>query len=188
MTSNIKVRHRSRPVTPPVSSELTEDGSNSEPSAGAAPEEYEVGYKKPPTAGQFKPGQSGNPKGRPKGSKNLRTVITRDLDEMVTIRENGTRRSVTKREVVGKQLVKKAIDGDYRAIQTILKVDDDTEAIVNRKAANQDNAPPDESLERDDVAILAAYDAMVLERNVGEGSMPAQESVGRIAGGGKDDE
>ena len=40
-------------------------------------EEYEVGYGRPPKSGQFKNGQSGNPKGRPKGSLNLKTIVKR---------------------------------------------------------------------------------------------------------------
>ena len=42
-------------------------------SQGDAP--YEIGYGKPPKHTQFKPGQSGNSKGRPRGQRNFRTAV-----------------------------------------------------------------------------------------------------------------
>ena len=39
----------------------------------------EVGYKKPPREHQFKPGQSGNPSGRPPGTRNRRTIAAEML-------------------------------------------------------------------------------------------------------------
>lgn len=42
-----------------------------------------VGYKKPPVAKQFQPGQSGNPAGRPKGSKNLKSELAEELQERI---------------------------------------------------------------------------------------------------------
>ena len=45
--------------------------------------DYEVGYGKPPKSGQFKPGQSGNPKGRPKGAKNFKTELATVLANMI---------------------------------------------------------------------------------------------------------
>jgi hypothetical protein len=82
---------------------------------GDAPE-YVVGYRRPPRATQFKPGQSGNPNGRPKGAKNFATALRTELDARVTITENGKRRTVSKREVIAKQVVNKAAAGDPRAI------------------------------------------------------------------------
>lgn len=79
-----------------------------------------VGYKKPPRATRFKPGQSGNPKGRPKGAKNFATAIDAELRACVAVSENGRRRKITKREAVAKQLVDKAVAGDPKAIPTLL--------------------------------------------------------------------
>ena len=41
----------------------------------------EVGYRKPPMHTRFKPGQFGNPRGRPKGTKNLKTDLQEELGE-----------------------------------------------------------------------------------------------------------
>ena len=51
--------------------------------------EYPVGYGKPPKSGQFKKGQSGNPKGRPKGSLDYTTYVQQMLSAQVTVTESG---------------------------------------------------------------------------------------------------
>ena len=79
----------------------------------------EVGCGKPPKHTQFSKGVSGNPKGRPKGSRNLATVLKRTLQEKVVINENGVRKTVTKREAVVKQLVNKAASGDLLATRQL---------------------------------------------------------------------
>jgi hypothetical protein len=81
---------------------------------------YSVGYGKPPSNGQFKPGQSGNPRGRPKGAKNFATAIDDELRARVTVTENGARRRVSKREVIAKRLVNRAAEGDLRALPLLL--------------------------------------------------------------------
>lgn len=83
-------------------------------------DEYIVGYGKPPARTRFQKGQSGNPKGRPKGSKNLSTLLDEALNEPVVVSENGKRRRITKREAVLKQLVNKAASGNPKAIQLLL--------------------------------------------------------------------
>jgi hypothetical protein len=84
--------------------------------------DYEVGYRKPPRRAGFQKGRSGNPRGRPKGSKNLATLLTRALDEKVTVTEDGRRRRVTKRELVVKQLVNKSAAADLRAIKQLTDI------------------------------------------------------------------
>jgi len=82
--------------------------------------DYEVGYGRPPKATQFKKGQSGNPKGRPKGRVNLITAVQAELEERIVITENGQTRSITKGEAVAKQLVRKAVSGDVKAIPLVI--------------------------------------------------------------------
>jgi hypothetical protein len=83
---------------------------------------YEVGYKKPPKHGQFKKGQSGNRKGRPKGSKNPLIELRRALDQQVWVTENGKRKRIKKIDLAFTQLVNKAAAGDPPALLTIIKL------------------------------------------------------------------
>ena len=88
--------------------------SDTEPTA-----DYAVGYGKPPRHSGFQKGRSGNPKGRPKGSKNFATLLADALDEKVQITEDGKRRRIAKRELVIKQLVNKSAAADLRAIKQL---------------------------------------------------------------------
>ena len=82
--------------------------------------DYPVGYGRPPRDTRFKKGSSGNPKGRPRGSKNATTLLKEALNEQVVITENGRRRTITKKEAIVTQIVNKAASGDHRAIQLLL--------------------------------------------------------------------
>lgn len=84
--------------------------------------DYAVGYKKPPEATRFKSGQSGNPKGRPKGTRNLKTDLGQELSERIRIREDGEQRSISKQQAVIKALVAKAIKGDTRAATLVIQM------------------------------------------------------------------
>jgi hypothetical protein len=81
---------------------------------------YEIGYKKPPADSRFSKGQSGNPKGRPKGAKNLATLLVKVGRERVRVTINGRTRTITKLEAILLQLANKAISGEDRAAKEIL--------------------------------------------------------------------
>jgi hypothetical protein len=82
--------------------------------------EYKVGYGKPPKSGQFKCGRSGNPKGRPRGSQKLATDLAAELNEQITVREDGKARRVSKQRALIKSLMAKALQGDVRANAAVL--------------------------------------------------------------------
>jgi hypothetical protein len=82
--------------------------------------DYAVGYRRPPKATQFKPGQSGNPKGRPRGSKNLDTLFAEELAQPVSLTENGKRKKIPKRQALVKQIVNKALSNDPKAAAVVL--------------------------------------------------------------------
>ena len=86
------------------------------------PCDYEVGYGKPPHHTRFKKGQSGNPRGRPSGSKNLATVLSEALNELVIVAENGGRRKITKRQAIITQLVNQSAKADWRATKILLDI------------------------------------------------------------------
>src|SRR5712671_5994969 len=86
------------------------------------PSDDQVGYRKPPRHSRFKKGQSGNPRGRPKGSESFARLARRILNEKIVIRENGERRTITKLQAALKQLANKAAAGDARAIREVFKL------------------------------------------------------------------
>jgi Family of unknown function (DUF5681) len=75
--------------------------------------DYEVGYGKPPRRARFRLGESGNPRGRPRGATNLALLLDEELKQRVTVNENGRRRRITKQAAIVKHMVNKALSGDH---------------------------------------------------------------------------
>ena len=87
---------------------------------------YQVGYKRPPARTQFQPGRSGNPAGRPKGSKSAQAIFEKVFNEKVTLTENVNEkkrsRRVTLLEVNLKRVGLKAAAGSDRAMDQFIKL------------------------------------------------------------------
>jgi len=81
---------------------------------------YEVGYGKPPKNSQFAKGKSGNPKGRPKGSQNIATVLASVMREKVQLDENGRRRTTTKGKAVVLRVTNAALTGNLKAAEVLM--------------------------------------------------------------------
>lgn len=89
----------------------------------ATPHEGPVGYKRPPRHSRFRRGQSGNPRGRRKGS-GVRSAAEKVLDRKVTVTIDGKRQKVPITEALVLQLTQRALAGDSKAIRDVLKISD----------------------------------------------------------------
>src|SRR5215203_4534721 len=115
-------------------------------SEGAAPpaRDYEVGYGRPPKATQFKPEQSGNPKGRKKGSKNLKSQFCDTLGEMVTITEGGKPRKVTRFTGAVLSLTTRLTKGDAKCADALQRLVRISTALLDPNEAQNDAVSADE--------------------------------------------
>ena len=109
--------------------------------------DYEVGYGKPPSHTRFEKGQSGNPRGRPPGAKNMKTLLTKALNQLVVVTDHGGRRKVSKREAIVTQLVNRSAKADYKAIQILLGMLRDIEG-------DSDPHPTDQTFTEADQQII----------------------------------
>jgi hypothetical protein len=118
-------------------------------STGDGKNGYEVGYGKPPTHTQFQPGQSGNPAGRRKGVRNLKTDVKRTLATPVKVKEGGRTRTRSTQEAALMLVREKALRSDQRALDRIVE-------LAMRFNNDQAEVSPTEPLAAEDQAILAA--------------------------------
>ena len=82
---------------------------------------YAVGYKRPPVHSRFQPGQSGNPTGRSKDSKNFKTLFRQILNEQISLQDGAHSRKVSKAEAIMRRLVIGALKGDSRNLHALFK-------------------------------------------------------------------
>jgi hypothetical protein len=111
-----------------------------------------VGYGRPPVHTRFKPGQSGNPRGRRKGQRNVHTVVDEALSQRITIREGNRTRSVTKLDAVIVTMVNGALKGDAKAQAALM--------AIMRSLGMTDEPPPATKAEpftADDQSLIADY-------------------------------
>jgi hypothetical protein len=107
----------------------------------------DVGYGKPPRAHQFKPGQSGNKTGRPKGSRNEATILNEILDHKVVLNDRGKTRRITLLEAILRKVAEDGLRGNIKSIGFLL----------NRYYAAAADGVAQADLSEDDKAVLDAY-------------------------------
>ncbi|MHC9419675.1 DUF5681 domain-containing protein [Sphingomonas citri] len=110
----------------------------------------------PPREYRFKSGESGNPRGRPKGSKNFATLIRRELDSKVTGTSDGRTVTMTKREAMAKRMVNEAVKGDLKFIEAALRYSGERDSVP-------EVLPPMDAEHSRDREILAAFTQRMAE-------------------------
>ena len=131
-----------------------------------------VGYKNPPRSTQFKPGQSGNPRGRPKATMDFFDAVERELQRRTGITEEGKGKRITKKDLSAKQLVNGAARGDIKSIAFIFK-------MASMKKQEEEFEKPDEPGPDDHLVManiirrIRLADAPAAEAdNAGDGALP----------------
>lgn len=110
---------------------------------------YEIGYRRPPKAGQFTKGKSGNSKGRPKGSRNFISLLEKELSQSVVVNENGKRKTITRLQAMVKKMVSGALQGDQKALITLVE--------IMRRTGQFEKAEAENLLPDNYESILASY-------------------------------
>lgn len=116
----------------------------------------EVGYGKPPKEYQFKPGQSGNPKGRPKGTRNFKTDVKDTLKQPVRVKNDGKPKTVSTQHAALLRLRERALAGDGRSLDRLLG--------LAQTYNNEDMAREASILGQSDADILEDYNERLLRK------------------------
>lgn len=130
------------------------------------PEDYEVGYGKPPKHTRFRKGKSGNPKGRPKGHKNFKSDLLSTLRAPVQVTEKGKQKKISTQKAVLLRLREKALGGDRGSMDKLI----DLARAMNDEEFNEAVAEP---LSSSDRAILDGY----LERQRSDASARSDAKI-----------
>jgi hypothetical protein len=109
-----------------------------------------VGYRQPPKSTRFKKGKSGNPKGRPRGSRGVSAVLRDVIRQKISVTENGKTRRVSALEVMLRRLANDAMRNDPRALKLIL-------SLVDRYVQSSEVESPIDDVLAEDQEILARY-------------------------------
>ena len=149
-------RHRVRTAPPPAELRATEEPSRHKTS------DYVVGYGRPPVHTRFKPGTSGNPKGRPKGARGLNTLARELLTQKVPVRTASGERKMHRIEAVLHKTFELALKGNPRALSQILAL----YASAVPETAVTEAASPAEELTMTDLAILEELKAGLLKDTI----------------------
>lgn len=95
--------------------------------------DHEVGYGKPPVHSRFKKGQSGNPKGKPKGRTQITSLFKKVMHENIRITENGVSKKIPKIEAALMRTMNDAIKGDTSAMRLLLSIAEKMDVLKEEK-------------------------------------------------------
>ena len=118
---------------------------------------YDIGYKKPPVAHQFKPGHSGNPAGRPKGRRNVKSLLLAAANREVQVTVGARKVTMTQAEALFELVFKRALSGDPKILAIVM-------GLMNQYFDDDEDASGDPALEQRERELL---DQLLALRNEG---------------------
>ena len=166
-----RFRARNRPGAADQTADLADTLANAiehedAAEANSAPDQpdYAVGYGKPPVSTRFRPGRSGNPRGRPKGARGLNALVRETMTRSIPVRTAEGSKRMQRIEAVLHRKFELAMKGNDRAQSHL--IDLYGQAIPESasdipQAGNAELTPTDE-------AILSAFSARVIEEQQSE--------------------
>lgn len=130
--------------------------------------DYQIGYGKPPQHTRFRKGESGNRRGRPKGTQNLKADLLAELGEQVLVREGQVEKRISKQRALVKSLLAKGIRGETRASAILL-------GMMVRLLDVEGTASAETPLTADERAVLLALEERILRRAKAAGPAAARK-------------
>jgi hypothetical protein len=122
-----------------------------------ASDDNDVGYGKPPRTHQFRPGKSGNPKGRPRGAKSEATILQGLLQRRIGLSERGKTRRITLLEAILRRIAEDSLKGNTKSAAFLL----------NRNYAITPTEPVEPELSEDEQTVLEAFLKKLQSKKVG---------------------
>ena len=141
-----------------------------ETNRGATRSDVGVGYRRPPVHSRFKPGQSGNPRGRRRGVRNFKTDLNAALKIPVKVTHKGKPRRISTQEAMILRLREKALSGVTRELLQLIGL---------AQVYNNEDVPEVRNLSANDEVILQIFKARVLSGAAG--IFDSAEECGRSA-------
>ena len=122
--------------------------------------EYDVGYRKPPKHAQFRPGQSGNPKGRKKGANGMKTLAQKTLTAKVAVRTGNGPKQMMRIEALLHKMVELGMKGNPRALLALFNMYQSAVPEIIGTDMEQVTQPLSES---DEAALAALKEILLFE-------------------------
>jgi len=147
---------------------------------------YPVGYGRPPKATQFKPSQSGNPKGRPRAVPTMHAVVSKVLQESIEIREGERVKRMSNRQALVRTAVRRFLNGDpklLRALSAMMRIE--SGESPREEETNAPISAADEAILADFLARHGIEDGGSDDRSDETTAEPDQPSEAKKPSGGK---